>query len=151
MIFDLGWKTFKMNRIKKKMPKWKRYYSFSNTKKILYIAIVTANVVYVAYRLYCMVALNIYTFNAAAVVLPVALYYVILDYTIGGIYFNRKSVYYTSNYGTVLQAQATVIALQQMGLNAEIIDYRPEYNEKTLRVINLLPNSVKTPSPCRLT
>ena len=43
----------------------------------------------------------------------------------------------TSNYGTVLQAQATVIALQQMGLNAEIIDYRPEYNEKTLRVRKL--------------
>lgn len=54
------------------------------------------------------------------------------DMKIGILTFHR-----TSNYGTVLQAQATVIALQQMGVNAEIIDYRPEYNEKTLRVRKL--------------
>lgn len=107
MIFDLGWKTFKMSRIKKKMPKWKRYYSFPTIKKILYIAIVTANIVYVAYRLYCIIALNIYTFSAIAVILPVALYYVILDYTIGGIYFNQKSIYYKQNliyFGEIIRS-----------------------------------------------
>lgn len=51
---------------------------------------------------------------------------------IGILTFHRAS-----NYGTVLQAQATVIVLQQMGMNAEIIDYRPEYNEKTLRTRKL--------------
>lgn len=54
------------------------------------------------------------------------------DMKIGILTFHRAS-----NYGTVLQAQATVIVLQQMGMNAEIIDYRPEYNEKTLRTRKL--------------
>lgn len=47
---------------------------------------------------------------------------------IGVLTFHRAS-----NYGTVLQAQATVTALQELGYDAELIDYRPEYNERTLQ------------------
>lgn len=42
-----------------------------------------------------------------------------------------------SNYGTALQAYATVKALQKLGVEAEIIDYRPEYIEATLRERNM--------------
>ena len=37
------------------------------------------------------------------------------------------------NYGTALQAFATVEALKNLGFDAELIDYRPEYTERTLR------------------
>lgn len=37
-----------------------------------------------------------------------------------------------SNYGTSLQAFATAKILQNLGVDAEIIDYRPDYIEKTL-------------------
>ena len=46
---------------------------------------------------------------------------------IGILTFHRAS-----NYGTVLQAQA--MALQELGYDAELIDYRPEYNERTLQI-----------------
>lgn len=107
MIFDLGWKTFRINRIKKKMSKCHRYYSFSKKKRIIFIAIVTANILYIAYRVYCIASLNDYTFNTFAVILPISLYYVILDYTIGGIYFNQKSLFYKQtmiNYGEIIHS-----------------------------------------------
>lgn len=48
---------------------------------------------------------------------------------IGILTFHRAS-----NYGTVLQAQAMAMALQELGYDAELIDYRPEYNERTLQI-----------------
>lgn len=42
-----------------------------------------------------------------------------------------------ANYGTALQAYATAAALDSLGAEAYIIDYRPEYLEKTLRVRTL--------------
>ena len=48
---------------------------------------------------------------------------------IGILTFHRAS-----NYGTVLQAQAMAMALQELGYDAELIDYRPEYNEGTLQI-----------------
>lgn len=38
-----------------------------------------------------------------------------------------------TNFGTVLQAYATVTALQELGYEAELIDYRPDYIENTIR------------------
>ena len=38
-----------------------------------------------------------------------------------------------SNYGTALQAYATVKIIQKCGLDVEIIDYRPKYIESTLQ------------------
>lgn len=42
-----------------------------------------------------------------------------------------------SNYGTALQAYATAAALRSLGVDAQIIDYRPEHLEQTLRVRTL--------------
>lgn len=39
----------------------------------------------------------------------------------------------STNFGTMLQAQATVLALEKLGYTAELIDYRPEYIERTFR------------------
>ena len=47
---------------------------------------------------------------------------------VGVLTFHRAS-----NYGTALQAFATVEALRGLGFDAELIDYRPEYTERTLR------------------
>ncbi len=47
---------------------------------------------------------------------------------VGVLTFHRAS-----NYGTALQAFATVEALRSLGVDAELIDYRPEYTERTLR------------------
>lgn len=47
---------------------------------------------------------------------------------VGVLTFHRAS-----NYGTALQAFATVETLRAMGFDAELIDYRPEYTERTLR------------------
>ena len=47
---------------------------------------------------------------------------------VGVLTFHRAS-----NYGTALQAFATVEALRDLGFDAELIDYRPEYTERTLR------------------
>lgn len=47
---------------------------------------------------------------------------------IGILTFHRAS-----NYGTALQAFATVEALRALGHEAQLIDYRPEYLEQTLR------------------
>lgn len=47
---------------------------------------------------------------------------------IGILTFHRAS-----NYGTALQAYATVAALRELGHDAQLIDYRPEYLENTLR------------------
>lgn len=51
---------------------------------------------------------------------------------IGILTFHRAT-----NYGTVLQAYAMVCALRKLGLEAELIDYRPEYNERTMRTRKL--------------
>jgi len=51
---------------------------------------------------------------------------------IGILTFHRAT-----NYGTVLQAYALVCALRKLGLEAELIDYRPEYNERTMRTRKL--------------
>lgn len=47
---------------------------------------------------------------------------------VGVLTFHRAT-----NYGTALQAYATVRALKNMGIEAELIDYRPEYIERTIR------------------
>lgn len=47
---------------------------------------------------------------------------------VGVLTFHRAS-----NYGTALQAFATVEALRSLGFDAELMDYRPEYTERTLR------------------
>lgn len=39
-----------------------------------------------------------------------------------------------TNYGTALQAIATEKGIKKLGIDAEIIDYRPEYIERTLKV-----------------
>ena len=39
-----------------------------------------------------------------------------------------------TNYGTALQAIATEKGIKKLGIDAEIIDYRPEYIENTLKV-----------------
>lgn len=51
---------------------------------------------------------------------------------VGVLTFHRAS-----NYGTALQAYATIRTLQKCGVNAELIDYRPEYIERTLRIRRL--------------
>lgn len=38
-----------------------------------------------------------------------------------------------SNYGTALQAFATIKALEMIGVDAELIDYRPDYIERTVQ------------------
>lgn len=47
---------------------------------------------------------------------------------VGVLTFHRAA-----NYGTALQAFATVETLRSLGFDAELIDYRPEYTERTLR------------------
>lgn len=47
---------------------------------------------------------------------------------VGVLTFHRAS-----NYGTALQAFATMEALKSLGFDAELIDYRPECTERTLR------------------
>ena len=42
-----------------------------------------------------------------------------------------------TNYGTALQAFATEKGIKKLGVDAQIIDYRPEYIERTLRVRKL--------------
>ncbi len=42
-----------------------------------------------------------------------------------------------TNYGTALQAVATQKALEKLGVDAQIIDYRPQYIERTLKVRTL--------------
>ncbi len=42
-----------------------------------------------------------------------------------------------TNYGTALQAFATEKGIKKLGVETEIIDYRPEYIERTLRVRKL--------------
>ncbi len=42
-----------------------------------------------------------------------------------------------TNYGTALQAFATEKGIKKLGVDAEIIDYRPEYIERTLKVRKL--------------
>ncbi len=42
-----------------------------------------------------------------------------------------------TNYGTALQAVATEKGIKKLGVDAEIIDYRPEYIENTLKVRKL--------------
>ena len=42
-----------------------------------------------------------------------------------------------TNYGTALQAFATQKGIKKLGVDTEIIDYRPEYIERTLRVRKL--------------
>ncbi len=51
---------------------------------------------------------------------------------IGVLTFHR-----VSNYGTALQAFATVEALRELGHDAQLIDYRPDYLEATLRPMTL--------------
>jgi hypothetical protein len=55
-----------------------------------------------------------------------------MDMKVGVLTFHRAT-----NYGTALQAFATVAALKAMGYNAELIDYRPAYIERTVRVRRL--------------
>lgn len=47
---------------------------------------------------------------------------------VGVLTFHRAT-----NFGTVLQAYATVTVLKELGFEAELIDYRPDYIEKTIR------------------
>ena len=42
-----------------------------------------------------------------------------------------------TNYGTALQAAASLHALIEAGADAEFIDYRPEYIERTARLMSL--------------
>lgn len=51
---------------------------------------------------------------------------------IGVLTFHRAT-----NYGTVLQAFAMVMALRKLGNEAELIDYRPEYIERTMEARKL--------------
>lgn len=51
---------------------------------------------------------------------------------IGLLTFHRAS-----NYGTALQAIASVEALRDVGADAEIVDYRPDYIEKTMHLKSL--------------
>lgn len=57
---------------------------------------------------------------------------------IGVLTFHRAS-----NYGTALQAFATVEALRALGHEARLIDYRPDYLENTLRPMSM--KQAKTP------
>lgn len=97
MIFDLGWKVFKINKIKKKMKKWQRYYPTSKIKEFIFIVCVMINIVYILYRCYQLVVLNDLNFIKIAVILPLLLYYVLLDKFTGGIFFNHQSMYYKQN------------------------------------------------------
>ena len=56
---------------------------------------------------------------------------------VGVLTFHRST-----NFGTMLQAHATVKAIEAVGAEAEIIDYRPEYIEKTFRK----KREIKTPN-----
>jgi hypothetical protein len=51
---------------------------------------------------------------------------------VGVLTFHRST-----NFGTVLQAKATIELLNNLGAEAELIDYRPEYIESTLKVRKL--------------
>ena len=55
---------------------------------------------------------------------------------VGVLTFHRST-----NFGTMLQAHATVEAIEAAGAEAEIIDYRPEYIERTFRK----KREIKTP------
>lgn len=107
MIFDLGFKTFKTNRIKKKMKKWYRYRYMSQTKKVIYIILMSINVIYILYRIYSILVLKQYEFYKVFLVLPVIQYYVLFDFSVGGIYFNNEVLYYKQNliyFGTIIRS-----------------------------------------------
>lgn len=58
---------------------------------------------------------------------------------VGVLTFHRAT-----NYGTMLQAYAMVTALKKLGVDAELIDYRPEYLERTMKIRKLkIGNSIK--------
>jgi len=42
-----------------------------------------------------------------------------------------------TNYGTALQAVASLYALMETGVEAELIDYRPDHTERTMRLMSL--------------
>ena len=94
MFFDLLWKMLRLKKVKKQMPKWKRYRHHSKLKTGVILTIVIANGLYLIYRLYQWVIVGNIRFPAIAVVLPLLLYYVLFDILIGGIYYNRKAIYY---------------------------------------------------------
>lgn len=108
MLVDLGFKYYRIYKIKKIMPKWQHYQKdHSIIKKYGYLFFMMCNIVYIIYRLYSITFNDNYNFNELALIFPIILYYIIFDYCISGIYFNGRSIYYKQeliNYSSFIHS-----------------------------------------------
>lgn len=97
MCLDLFFKNRKYYKVKKKMPHWRRYqYNTTKLRDILYSLILLLSLFYLVYRIYAISQNNSAAFPKICIFIPLIDYYVLWDWFLHGIYYNRKSIYYKS-------------------------------------------------------
>ena len=94
MLFDLGWKVHKLNKVKSQIKNWKRYQSHKKEKNMMIIVVIILNLIYLIYRFYEILFAKNTSFMNWAVILPLLLYYALLIYFTDGIYYNNKAFFY---------------------------------------------------------
>lgn len=99
MGIDLFLKNRRYKKIKKKMPKWQRYqYNATQMRNIIYLIIIVLSIIYVLFRIYTIMFNVPFVFPKIMILIPCIDYYVLWDYFLAGIYFNRHAIYYKSEF-----------------------------------------------------
>lgn len=97
LVVDLYLKHRRYTKVKKMMPRWKRYqYNTTRLKYVLYALILIMSVGYLGYRLFGLITGNIWHYPKVMILIPAIDYYVLWDLLYHGIYYNNKSIYYKS-------------------------------------------------------
>ena len=94
MLFDLGWKIHKLNKVKSQICSWRRYQPHQKEKRLFSISVLILNIIYLIYRFYRILIVKNTNIMNWVVILPLLLYYGLLIYFTDGIYYNNKALFY---------------------------------------------------------
>ena len=74
MLFDLGWKIHKLNKVKSQICNWRRYQPHQKEKRLFSISVLIVNVIYLIYRFYQILIVKNTNIVNWVVILPLLLY-----------------------------------------------------------------------------
>jgi hypothetical protein len=100
LVVDIFLKQRRLNKVKKQMIKYNRYQRNTTTLKyVIYSINLFLSVVYLFFRIYTIIKFKgFYVFPPIMILIPLIDYYILLDWFIGGIYYNSRGIYYKSEY-----------------------------------------------------
>lgn len=97
MLVDLFIRYIKLRSNIKFLGDYHRYHRpFTTVKKIVFGSFILVNIGYIIYRL-VMIQSGVNVFNRLCLILPICLYYVILELVFNGIYYSQRGIYVKSD------------------------------------------------------